>query len=201
MKAIGEVLSSKMTGFVAEAWQNNEAQFGSVLCSVSQEKDLKVYGVLYDIVTGAQDQLHKPAALKQSRAELKKSQPQIFSLLKTEWQLITIGYAAGEKELVCSLPPFPPDIHDFVYRASKAELKALGNNLEFLQLLAASPAPVDELLPATISHLGAAAENEREFLVEAGQELCKLYRNEFEKLGLILKKISPQRKLSSRKMN
>lgn len=62
MQAIGEVLSSRITSYTAEAWAQDDDEhtsnaalpfFGCFIKSRSENKRLTVYGVVYDIVTGA----------------------------------------------------------------------------------------------------------------------------------------------------
>jgi hypothetical protein len=201
MQAIGEVLSSRITSYTAEAWrpeQNDDSgllpaapYFGSFLKSRSEDKRLTVYGVVYDIITGPQDQLHKPTALRMTRAELRKEQPQIFSLLKTEWHVAVVAYKqAGYCQ--CGLPPFPPEVHDFVYPLENEELLEASENLEFLRVLCGvAGVPQDELLAATIRNAAKSRHDDYKYLVEAGQQVSKLLRDDYDRLGSVLKKIRP----------
>lgn len=207
MEAIGEVLSANITGFIAEAWRSAETahdeqkgstankslipSFGSFLKSKSEEGALTVYGVVYDIVTGPQDQHHKPAALKMSRAQLLKEQPQIFALLKTEWHVLIVGYK-DSKGCKCALPPYPPEVHDFVFPLEEKELLEISENLEFLRMLSAAPGvPGDELMAATIRNAAAVRPDNYDYLVEAGQHITKLLRDDYDRLGSVLRKIRP----------
>src|SRR5579883_790818 len=166
MQAIGEVLTSSITGFTAEAWKNEPASsdkkqsqapytvptFGSFLKCKSEEKKHVIFGVVFDILTGPQDPYHRPTALGLSRAELQREQPQIFALLKTEWRVATIGYQQ-KGNCYCALPPYPPEVHDFVYPLEEEELVQVSENLEFLRALNAVPGvPADELIAAAIRH-------------------------------------------------
>ncbi len=201
MQAIGEVLSSSITGFSAEAWLNHgdtenidapkQPAFGSFLKSKSESRKLSVIGVVFDIVTGPQDLHHKPTALRMTRAELKREQPQIFSLLKTEWQIAVVGYSVDG---ICrsGLPPFPPEVHDFVFPLQDEELLQISENLDFLRMLANVPGvPTDELLAATIRFAAAARHNDYKYLVNAGQHVSQLFPNDFDRLGSVLRKIKP----------
>lgn len=201
MQAIGEVLSSSITGFTAESWReeissdslarNSQPVFGSFLKCHSEDKRLSIFGVLYDIITGPQDQHHKPTALKMTRAELKREQPQIFSLLKTEWHVAIVGYKQEGKYLI-GLPPFPPEVHDFVYPLSSEEVLEASENLEFLRMLqGVTGVPCDELLAATIRNAARARQDDYSYLVQAGQHVSTLLRDDYDRLGSILRKIRP----------
>lgn len=200
MEAVGEVLSSTITSFTAEAWVDDAANtkvpitipsFGSFIKSYSEEKRLSVFAVVYNIITGPTDQNHKPAALRMTRSELKREQPQIFSLLKTELHAAIVGYKQGNA-CVTGLPPFPPEIHDFVFFVSDEELFELSESLEYLRMLQGVPGvPVDELLAATIRQAAKMQRDEYKYLVAAGQQISRLFRDDYDRLGAILCKIRP----------
>ena len=206
MQAIGEVLSSSITGFSAEAWKydgNSSAKkndssvpnmvpsFGSFLKCKSEDRNLLVFGVVYDIITGPQDPYHKPTALGLTRAELQREQPQIFALLKTEWKVATIGFQQGGI-CHCALPPYPPQVHDFVYPLEDEELVQISEDLDFLRSLTSVPGvPGDELIAAAIRNAAHARRDDYKYLVEAGQIVSKLLRDDYDRLGSILKKIRP----------
>jgi hypothetical protein len=103
MDAIGEVLTSSITGLVAECWTPADGQwesaavetprFGSFLRIDSGEiEKTNVFAVVYDVHTGPQDSVHKPHALRLTRQQLREEQPQIFALLKTEIHAAIIGF-------------------------------------------------------------------------------------------------------------
>lgn len=199
MGAIGEVLSASIKGFVAESWKiNNDFKtsdaapyFGSFLKSHSEEAAVTVYGVVYDIVTGPRDQHHKPVALQMTRDELKREQPQIFSLLKTEWHVACIGFRQG-RAAQAGLPPHPPQVHDFVFPLAKEEVVEITESLEFLRLVSVAPGALpDELVAAAIRSAARARHEEYQYLVEAGQHLSKLFREDYDRLGAVLRKIHP----------
>lgn len=169
----------------------NEPSFGSFLKSRSEEARITVYGVVYDIITGPRDQHHKPVALQMTRSELRKEQPQIFSLLKTEWHVACIAYHDGKK-IVPGLPPLPPEVHDFVFPLEREEVVQVTENLEFLRLVSGVPGGLhDELVAASIRSAAKARHEEYQYLVQAGQHLSKLFRDDYDRLGAVLRKIHP----------
>ena len=194
MNPLGEVMSSSIVGFVAEAWSDVEVPlpgFGGFVKACSPEHGFDIIGVVFDVITGPQDSQHKPTALKMTREQLKLRQPHIFSLLKTDLHVAVCAHKRGSS-LLCRLPPYPPSVHDFVEPLSKAELAQMGDNLEFLSLLVrVSAVPQDELISSCLANIAAARSDEYDFLVGAGRQLAQLYREDYDALTAVLNKIRP----------
>lgn len=202
MKAIGEVLGSSIKSFVAETWRNdlgsestepvNIPGFGSFLKCISFESGLEVYGIVYDVITGPQDGHHRATALKMTREQLRQEQPQIFSLLKTELHAAICGYKQDGR-LFPRLAPHPPQVHDFVWTLDNNEIREISSDLEFLRLISwVSSVPADELIAAAIREASQARNNDYEFLVAAGQNLSHIFRDDYDRLISLLKKINPK---------
>lgn len=198
--ALGEVVSSSITGLVAECWNVEDAdglpsvqkpRFGSFLTIDSEEAEIRIYAVVYNVVTGPQDNMHRPSALGLTRERLKAEQPHIFSLLRTEVQAVTVGYKSLGV-VYKHLPPQPPEVHDFVYTAAPQEIEMLTDGFEFLRLLTTiSSVPTDELLAAAIREAYVARGSDYQFLVQAGQSLSHLLRSDYDRLLSVLRKIKP----------
>ena len=198
MGAVGEVLSASITEMVAACWQDEDEQraaphsiprFGSFLRIESTEQNLRVFAVVYDVLTGPQDALHKPAALRMSRQELRLQQPQIFSLLKTELKAAIIGYEQSQK-YTAGLAPLPVQVHDFVFFASPAEISAVTESMDFVRLLTrVSSVPNDELVVASIQEAYTARRKDYQFLVEAGQSLSQAFGDDYNRLTAALQKL------------
>ncbi|MBI5172610.1 MAG: hypothetical protein SFV17_12380 [Candidatus Obscuribacter sp.] len=197
-KALAEVLTASIVGLTAEATLSNEdgrPRFGSFIKAVSTEDKLEILAVVLDVVTSPPDSLHRPCALGLTREELKREQPHIFALLKTEIRAVNIGFIQAGT-VFQHLPPQPPQVHDFVYAASPEEIIAITAELDFLRLLfhLSTTVPSDELIAASIREAGRAYSNaaEREdFLVRAGRAVCQLFRSDYERMLSIVKKIKP----------
>lgn len=195
---VGEVVSASITTFVAEAAYHDGSaccsetlspRFGSFVRAESTEQNLTIIGTVYDVVTGPADASHKPAALGLTREQLKAEQPHIFALLRTEIQAIVIGYFQGG-ECFHYLPPRPAQVHDFVYLCTPAQVQAATSGMDFLRLLAGvSTVPADELLAAAVRQAGAASEHKDRFWIEAGQALAQLFREDYDRLLHVLKKV------------
>jgi hypothetical protein len=198
--AIGEVISATITGFIAECWTDEDDYglpavtrpgFGSFLKAETEDK-LSIFAVVYNVITGPQDNNHRAAPLRMSREQLKIEQPHIFALLRTEIHAVTVGFATGTKT-VQHLPPQPPQVHDFVHRCTKEDIAELTNSMDFLRLVAAvSAVPSDELLAATVRNAYDARGADYPFLVRAGQALSHLYRDDYDRLVSVLRKLNPQ---------
>lgn len=199
-EALGEVVSSSITGLVAECWTIEDSdgmpsvqkpRFGSFLTVDSEESGIRIYAVVFNVITGPQDNMHRPSALGLTRERLKAEQPHIFSLLKTEVHAVTVGYKSGGTAFN-HLPPQPPEVHDFVYRTSNSEIASLTEGFEFLRLLTTiSSVPTDELLAAAVREAYQARGNDYQFLIEAGQSLSHLLRSDYDRLLSVLRKIKP----------
>jgi len=197
---IGEVLSSTVTGLVAQSWQDTDQlglpvvsrpRFGSFLKIHCTEQNIETIAVVYNVITGSPDTVHKPSALRMSRQQLRIEQPHIFALLRTEVHAATIGYRRAGRTY-SHLPPQPPDVHDFVYQARQDEIQDITSEFDFLRMLSnVSDVPSDELIAAAIREASLARNKDRQYLIQAGQSLSYLMRADYDKLILILRKIRP----------
>ncbi len=197
MQAIAEVISSSITSIVAQCSSdpsvaNKRPVFGGFICIDSQQTDLKYLAVVYNITTGPLDSVHRPVAFGMTREQLKQEQPQIFSLLQTDIHAALIGFIKGKKAY-SYLPSQPPDVHDFVYAASKDDVEKIVDNFDFLRLLCTvNIEPVDELLAAAIREAYLIHNKNHQLLLAAGLALAQLFRADYERLLSILRRIRPQ---------
>jgi hypothetical protein len=199
--ALGEIISASVTSVVAQCWQNDDPygmprsckpDFGSFIRIECAESGLDIIAVVYNVLTGPQDSVHKPSALGLSRERLKMEQPHIFALLRTEVHALIVGYFKKDKAFQ-HLPPQPPDVHDFVYHASIQQIELLTEQFDFLRLLAnVADVPADELLAAAIRAAYQARNNDYAFLIAAGQGLSSLLRSDYDRLVCVLRKIRPE---------
>jgi hypothetical protein len=166
-------------------------RFGSFLRVTSADHALNIFAVVCDVSTGPSDSAHRPTALKLTRDQLRVEQPHIFALLRTEVYATVIGYSNGA-EYFTGLPPHPPEVHDFVYPASDEEVSSITDDLDFVRLLArVSRVPADELIAASIREACTARGGDYAFLVAAGQSLAQAFREDYDRLSSVLRKIRP----------
>lgn len=196
---LAEVISSSITGVVAQCLTSSDKdgmpetekpRFGSFL-KIRTATNIDVLAVVHNVITGSPDAMHQPWALGLSREQLREEQPHIFSLLRTEVHAVVIGYL-DRGEVFQHLPPVPPEVHDFVYPATFDEIKKVTHGFDFLRLVATvTSVPQDELAAASIREAYKAHDEQYTFLVEAGQALSHIFKNDFDRLVTILRKIRP----------
>lgn len=201
MDALGEVLTSSIVGFTGEFWNAEDGstrsslllpRFGSFVRAESSDTGLNIYGVVYNVITGPQDTMHKPTALRMSRDDLRMQQPHIFSLLRTEVYATIIGYEV-EGRYHRRLPPHPPLVHDFLYKCLPDEVVAVTENFDFVRFLTEVKAvPVDELIAAAVQEAYIARNYDYKFLVNAGQSISRLIPGDYDRLVSVLRKIRPE---------
>ena len=127
---------------------------------------------------------------------MRKRQPQIFELLRTEFSGLLIAYSeGGDKPLRRHLPPLPPRIHSRVYPCTPEETQALTEDLSFLRSIllpsggALAGVPSDELAAACLRQARESHPDDQAFLLRAGQTLAKFMANDYERLQAILRNV------------
>lgn len=194
---LAEVMSSSVTSITAQSLDNDDhsltvkPMFGSFISIDSVEHSTSVIAVVHNVITGPPDNVHRPSALGLTREQLRIEQPQIFALLRTEIHAAIVGYVQ-DSTLFQRLPPHPPEVHDFVYAATREEVIAITREFDFLRLLTSvSTVPSDELLAAAVREAYEVRGHDDEFLVRAGQALSNIFRQDFDLLVCMLRKIKP----------
>jgi len=200
VQVLAEVISSSITNIVAQCDQHllqkenlSRPRFGSFVSIESQSSDMKFLAVIYNITTEPGDNVHKTVPFGMTREQLKREQPQIFSLLQTQIHALIIGFISNKKGFGY-LPPQPPNLHEFVYSATKNDLEMIADNFDFLRLLSeVKVVSSDELIAAAIRESFLIHNKSSEFLLKAGQTLAQLFRGDSERLLAILRRIEPAR--------
>ncbi|MEW6146094.1 MAG: HAS-barrel domain-containing protein [Thermodesulfobacteriota bacterium] len=184
---IGEVVESGTKGFIARSPRVGEApSFGSF---VRTDAGSPVYGLVYEIITGSREPGRKPDAYDMSIEELRREQPQIFELLKTEFHVLTLGYLEAGK-IRFALSPLPPPIHSFVYECTDEEKEALSSEDFFLRAIISSPnVPADDLIISSLLGAQRARKNDRDFMVRMGKSLSRYLKDDYERLASILRRL------------
>jgi hypothetical protein len=199
MKRIGEVIASATTFFTAQALRDPDAglnmpkapPFGSFVRAHLEDEGIDVFGVVYHAETTSFDATHRPMALNLSRQELREQQPQIFELLRTDFSLVITGFR-DEGRIHHYLPPCPPQVHDFVYACTVTEVAAITDSMDFLRtLITFSQAPSEELAASVIRTAYRLRGEDRTFLLAAGRTLANLLRNDYDRLGAVMQRLTP----------
>lgn len=189
---MGEVIQVQTTRFTAQSDNlSSPPYFGSFVKTESQ--GMNIYGLVYNVCETSIDPNRRAMAFGIEREELLKRQPHIAEFLKIEFEAAVVGFSdAGY--IRAYLPPFPPRIHSFVYPCDKQEILDLTEDLEFIRSINALPGlPVEELVAASIRLAYSERDNDRAFLIRAGQEIAQLLKDEYEKARSIIRRISDGR--------
>jgi len=156
-----------------------------------------VYALVYGANTASLEPNRRPSALGfEDEDEMRKRQPQIFELLRTEFSGLLVAYSeGGDKPLRRHLPPLPPRIHSRVYPCTEGETRRLTEDLSFLRSLllpsggALAGVPSDELAAACLRLARDSHPDDQAFLLRAGQTLAKFMANDYERLQAILRNV------------
>ena len=184
---VGEVVESSTTELIAQARELHGApSFGQF---VRVEAAMPVVGIVFNVFTHSIEANRRPTAYGKTEAELRLEQPQIFELLRTEFQALVIGYLDGD-ESVQILPPQPARIHSFMYLCSDEQVRAFTRTDDYLRsILNTSKIPTDELVIAVLRHAVRAHGHAPSYLVQIGKELSRLLSDDYDRLSSIIRRV------------
>jgi len=156
-----------------------------------------VYALVYGANTSSLEPNRRPSALGfADEDEMRRQQPQIFELLRTEFSGLLVAYAPGDgKPLRRHLPPRPPRIHSRVYPCTPDETRMLTDDFGFLRGIllpsggALAGVPSDELAAACLRLARECHPDDGAFLLRAGKALAALLANDYERLQSILRNV------------
>ncbi len=186
---IAEVIESSTIEFAAHARKLNGAPpFGSFIKVGTAPTSI---AMIYDISTGSIDLNRRPVAYGKTEEELRKEQPQIFELLRTEMKAKIVGYADENRRMRQQIPPQPPKLHSFVFTCTSEEVHAFTHSLDYFRTLVGIGGTLsDELLIAAIQQTcRCQPDSSRYCLIRTGKELSRLLRDDYDRLESILKRI------------
>ena len=186
---IAEVIESSTTEFTAQTRELNGAPpFGSFVNVGTAPTSI---AMIYDISTGSTDINRRPVAYGKTEEELREEQPQIFELLRTEIKAKIVGYVDTHGVRQC-IPPQPPRLHSFVYTCTPEEVQAFTQHFDYFRTLAGIGGILsDELLIAAIQQTcRSQVESSRYCVIRAGKELSRLFRDDYDRLESILRRIT-----------
>lgn len=185
---IAEVIESSTSEFAAQARKlNGSPPFGSFIKVGTAPTNI---AMIYDISTGSVDLNRRPVAYGKTEEQLREEQPQIFELLRTEIKARIVGYCdeTGMRQLI---PPQPPQLHSFVYTCTPEEVQEFTRSFDYFRTLVGIGGTLsDELLIAAIQQTcRCQAGSARYCLIRAGKELSRLFRDDYDRLESILRRI------------
>jgi hypothetical protein len=188
---LGEVIEASTMGFSAQCYELYQSPaLGSIV--TTREGEMGLYGLVYNVSTAGIEPGRRPVARgkdETSEADVYRSNPQLLKLLRSEFQVLVVGFEF-EGKIRQFLPPNPARIHSFVYACPEEKVLLFSRSFDFLNILLKSrlEIPVEELVAATLRQMsrvhGAGA---YAFLVEAGKELASLLSFDYGQLRAILK--------------
>ena len=185
---VGEVVESSTTEIIAEACDLHGApSFGRFIRVGS---DVEVVGIVFNVFTHSIEPSRRPVAYGKTEEQLRLEQPQIFELLRTEFQALVIGYR-DETGAVPILPPQPARIHSFVYPCDDEDVRRFTATDDFMRsILSTAKVPTDELLVAALRHVLKAHGHRRDYLVRIGKDLSRLLCDDYDRLSSVIRRIA-----------
>ena len=122
-KIIGEIIEVSSRSAIAQSYELYDfPPIGSVVKCGDDAED--IYGVITNIETSSIDPGRRPNPKGPGFAEvneLYKSNPEITHLMKTEFNIVFLGYK-NENVTTISIPPTPPRIFSFVSTLPEDEM-------------------------------------------------------------------------------
>jgi hypothetical protein len=189
---IGEVIESTTTGFLAEAYElYNLPAFGSLVRVA--EIPAEIFGIVCQAGTASIEPGRRPIARGKDEASeeaIYQSSPQLAKLLRSEFNVLIVGYARDAK-IYQYLPSKPVHIHAFVHQCIADEVKRFCQSFDFMSLLLAANAqvPTEELIAAVLREMSRVQDDPRAFLVSAGKSLTSLLGGDYQRLRTILERM------------
>jgi hypothetical protein len=205
---IGEVIAASTRQFTAEVPRGAEPPaFGAWVAVTRAACGTTLFALVSHVEVGPYAAGRQAVALGMTAEERQKEYPHVAELLRTTFRAQVLASQPRDGGPVRqTLPPHPPDIHDFVRPATPDEVAALGAPFDYLRTLVTHPdpaVPVDDLLVAALTRLRAAhgvplggdgvRPNGRAapaVLVDAGRALSRLLDDDHERLRSILRRVA-----------
>lgn len=193
--ALGEVIESSTRQFVAEVYDEADPPAFGQWVRVDGDGETGIFGLVSHVETGSYDSNREAVALGLSAEEREEEMPMVQELLRTTVRVQVLARRTSSGEIRQTLPPHPPDIHDFVFPCDDSHVRALDAPYDFLRTLIENPdpdVPVDDLLVAILRRIYVAHGEEhggRDALVSAGRALSRLLDDDHERLQSILRRV------------
>ncbi len=193
---VGEVIEACTKDFYVQCYELYRLPpLGSLVKTRGEkqpESSMDIYGVVYNARTSSIDPGRRPIARGKDELnedEIYRSSPQLLKLLRSEFNVLVIGYCQDNR-VFQYLPPLPARIHSFVHLCTAEEIKQFSRTYDFLNILLNTrmDIPAAELISACLRQMGQVYGAERHaFLVSAGKELAALLCDDYTQLKAILK--------------
>jgi len=192
LQRVGEVTQAATTGFTTQCYQLYELPpLGSLV--KTQNEGLDVYGIVCNAVTAGIEPGRRPVARgkdETSQEAVYKSSPQLEKLLRSEFEVLVVGYKEKDK-IYQYLPPNPARIHSFVFLCQDEKVKEFSQSFGFINILlnASIAIPQEELIAACLRLMSRVQADNHGFLVNAGKHLATLLGGDYNRLKAVLERI------------
>lgn len=185
---VGEVVLSSTTRLTAQCPDDDATPALGSFVAVDYGPG-RALAVVAEVRSGSLDPGRRPVAYGLAEDELFRQQPQLRELLSTEFEAILIGWAEDDGPPRQLLPPRPPRLHRFVSPAQPDDVRALTSGGDWLRTLLAAEVS-DDLLAAAVRAALATRTDDPSARLEAGRALARLVGDDYERLQVLLRRVS-----------
>jgi hypothetical protein len=202
---VGEVVQTSLTIVLAQAPELSGAPaFGEIVRigggSGSESTDPfsgapapsgTVYGIVFSVTTGSLDPTRRPTAYGMEPDQLLREQPQVFSLLQTEYECLLLAHVSREK-LRHSPPNLPPELHTSVRRCDEAELERLTEKVDGLWLASTREprVPVDALLEKFAQTGYEVRGHSTDYLIQLGRDTVRYLSGDADRALRVIERLA-----------
>jgi len=187
---VGEVIAVSTAHFEAQSYELNQSpSFGSLVLTHGPDGSGH-FGLCSGAETAGIEPGRMPiawGAADDDDEDIYDRQPQLRHVLRTTFSCVLVGYLGPQGALLQGMPSHPPRIHERVWQAGDAEIRAFFVSQQYLRfLLRADLEHVEDLIAAAIGHAYRAHGGDRAYLVGAGRAVARLLAGDHERLSAVL---------------
>lgn len=187
---LGEVVYGAVSQWTCQAWNwDKYPEFGTVICV--EDETRPIFGVIYHIKTGSEDQGRQAFAYQKTQIELQQEQPQIFEFLKTDFSAVPLCYQ-DHNQLIYAMPVRPPKLHAFVRLATSFELAEILSHFSAMHVLFSQYHKIEyfeELLLALLRYLERFDLISRNLLMQISEQLSLATTNDYRRLKMFMDRV------------
>ncbi|MDP8244945.1 MAG: hypothetical protein P9L94_12735 [Candidatus Hinthialibacter antarcticus] len=201
---IGEIIQTSTTEITGQSKLKVDGPgFGSLVCA---GKSSRCVAVVFNVEVVGPEGYRKPAMTGIAEDQLPAQHPQLFALMRKQFQALLIGEIVNGRFLY-GLPSRPPGLHAGVAHCGNELMQTIASDLGFFRLIYDSGRASSEelLLKVCINLLQASGVNRKDELsslkrsdefetdkaaaVKIGKELSQLYRDDYETLRRMMARL------------
>jgi len=185
---IGEVIESKTDQFVAESVKYHQVPAYGSFVRV-QDGARRIYGIVSGAYTGSLDGVGKAKAFFKDIKVLEYEQPQVFSLLRSEFIAVVVGFSEnGNYRLY--YPPVHAKLHLPVEICEEDEIVGITAGTCFLNKTLNCPdGNGEELTAAALRTVAMLHKDPKIYLLNAGRELLKMLGYDTQRLKSVFERV------------